>query len=182
MIEKNEALRLIRSEYDRLDRICRVDTSGITLKLSSRMTRRFGCFSVKRKYCFSAPEMTVTISEQTLSDDALFLDVIRHEYAHAAVFLRDPRRSHGHDAVWKAVCREVGCEPKATRKAPDYVPPKSRPEKFLVKCVYCGSVSGYKSESKVVKIAEGKLYGRLTCRKCGGTVFTVEDMSPGGRS
>lgn len=177
----------MRTEYDRLDRICGVDSSGIKLAVSGRMTSKFGCFTIKRRTAFSRPELSITIAARTLADDAVFLDVIRHEYAHAVVYLRDPRHRHAHDAVWKAVCREVGCTPRATRKETVATSAASgggrksggaapRPYKYMITCRSCGAVSKYKTESKVVKVAEGKLPGTIYCRKCGSSHFLVKTL------
>ena len=76
----------IRKEYDRLDSLCGVDTS--------------------RKYyptCIMITDFILTLEEE-------FWDIIRHEYAHALVTLRDGIQ-HGHDNVWKQACLEVGCPP-----------------------------------------------------------------------
>lgn len=42
-----------------------------------------------------------------LNDEAEVRDTILHEIAHALV-----GRGHGHDAVWKAKCREIGAKPE----------------------------------------------------------------------
>jgi len=119
MITKEDAITLIKTEYLRLDRITHVNTESINIKISSRLTRKFGYFEVKYKNVFSRPTLSITISDKILSHKEVFLDVIRHEYSHAVVYLRYPKQKHGHDIVWKNVCREVGCTPKATRKALD---------------------------------------------------------------
>lgn len=115
MIDKSQAIQLMKTEYARLDGITGADTRAIALRVSGRMTSRFGCFSVKKRGMFAAPELSIAISARCLLDDAVFYDVIRHEYAHAVLYLRDPRRNHGHDAAWKALCRQIGCTPKASR-------------------------------------------------------------------
>lgn len=115
MIDKSQAIQLMKTEYARLDGITGADTRAIALRVSGRMTSRFGCFSVKKRGMFARPELSIAISARCLLDDAVFFDVIRHEYAHAVLYLRDPRRNHGHDAAWKALCRQIGCTPKASR-------------------------------------------------------------------
>ena len=120
--------------------------------------------------------MQIRISDRILNDPELFLDVIRHEYAHAIVHIRHPHRKHVHDDVWKAACIEVGCIPKATRKVsgPDE-PVKDRAYKYLVRCNSCNAESKYKNESKVVKILLGKKRGCVVCRQCGSKSFTVSE-------
>ena len=115
MIDRKQALALMKTEYARLDALIGVDTSSIALRITSRMTSRFGCFAIKKRSAFAKPELSISIAARCLQDDAVFLDVIRHEYAHAVLYLRDPRHNHGHDASWKALCRQIGCIPKASR-------------------------------------------------------------------
>ena len=81
------------------------------------MVRRLGTFTLRREGA-SWGGMEIAVSARILGDAGLFTDVIRHEYAHMLVYLRDGNVRHGHDRVWKAACLEVGCEPRATRKLP----------------------------------------------------------------
>ena len=111
---KDEAIKFIRTEYDRLDKICNVDTSKIDISISGRMTRKLGMFIIEKK--LFREELSIRISSRIIDDENLFMDVIRHEYAHAIVHIRDPRHRHLHDKVWKNACREVGCIPRATRR------------------------------------------------------------------
>lgn len=128
MIDKSRAISLIKTEYSRLDGITGSDTASIGFRISGRMTSRFGCFTVKKRNAFAKPELTVSISSRCLLDDAVFYDVIRHEYAHAVLFLRDPRHNHGHDASWKALCRQIGCTPKASRPESQLTASALKPE------------------------------------------------------
>ena len=52
-------------------------------------------------------------------DEKHVLDTILHEIAHALV-----GSHHKHDAVWKAKCKEIGCDPKATSDVAVEVEPK----------------------------------------------------------
>lgn len=170
-----DTLEYIKTEYARLDRLCGADTSGIKISISRRMTRQLGCFTAKRTGL--REELSIKISERVLTDEALFLDVIRHEYAHALVHIRYPRRKHNHDAVWKAACMEVGCEPKATKKSEQIsAPANTRTYKYAVTCRCCGSESKYKNEGSVIKILSGKKRGRVICRKCGSSKFSLDKL------
>ncbi|MCD7768647.1 MAG: hypothetical protein LUH36_00795, partial [Oscillospiraceae bacterium] len=85
---KIHTLENIRREYDRLDKLCGVDTSQIELRISSRMVKRFGSF--RYPINGTVAPLRITISQAILGNDAQFYDTIRHEYAHAAVYLLHP--------------------------------------------------------------------------------------------
>ncbi len=161
----------IRKEYDRLDRLTGVDTSKVALRISKRMTRKLGEFKTTGSLLRIKRE--IAISSRCLDDEALFYEVIRHEYAHAVVNLRHPLERHVHDGTWKAVCRQVGCRPRATIKLDESRMTKARPYKYEVVCRGCGASSRYKTRSKVVTAAMGRSLTMLTCRRCGGHRFEV---------
>jgi len=158
----------VRAEYDRLDALCGADTRHIRLEISKRAQRRLGCYR-------EGKPPVISISAFVLADDALFWDTVRHEYAHALVAIRFPERRHGHDAVWKSACREVGCAPKATVK-PDSAALQRREQqaRYRVRCLGCGLETLFYRRGKVVdRIAAGK-GSRLRFTKCGGNRFALE--------
>ncbi len=168
----------IRREYDRLDRICSVDTSKIILKLNNAQ-KRLGSFTYKPG--FPRGVLTITISGKVLNDEELFIDTIRHEYAHAVVFIRHPFSRHAHDKVWKAVCREVGCTPRATVKDDKLMKKTEESAKYKVTCRRCGAETYYQRAGKIVQILQKESSGRgifkktsaIACRRCGGREFSL---------
>jgi len=173
MITKEEAIDLIKAEYKRLDQITRLNTESIEIKISSRLKSTYGYFSVKKNK--SVISMSITISDKIFFNEKFFYDVIRHEYAHAAVYLLFPNENHGHDRIWKSVCLLVGCPPKATFEDPngEEKKPASNPAKYIVRCEKCGLESRYMKEGKFLQILLGKRPGSLSCRKCGGQRFKI---------
>ncbi len=165
-------LEEIRTEYDRLDRLIGIDTHGIELRISSRAVRQLGSFrspSVREK-----GPLRITLSRLVLEDDAQFWDTVRHEYAHAAVYLLYPGEKHGHDAVWRSMCRRVGCSPQRLApeegKAADL---RREQVRYIIRCQCCGSESRYMRRGKSVELM---LRGRgrsLRCRRCGGDRFVL---------
>lgn len=56
------------------------------------------------------------------------IDTILHEIAHALV-----GPTHGHNHVWKAKCREIGCKPQRCADQP-----MNAPAKWKLVCTTCG--------------------------------------------
>ncbi len=164
-------LEEVRREYDRLDRLVGVDTSRIELKISRRAVRQLGSF---RSPARGVGPLRITLSALILEDDEQFWDTVRHEYAHAAVYLLHPGEKHGHDRVWRDMCRLVGCNPK--RLAPEQgraAQLRRQQAKYLIRCETCGAESRYVRRGRAVELM---LRGRgksLRCRRCGGNRFTL---------
>ena len=168
----------VRREYDRLDRLVGVDTSGIELTISRRAVRQLGSFRAPTK---GRGPLRITLSALILDDDAQFWDTVRHEYAHAAVWLLHPGERHGHDRTWRDMCRLVGCSPG--RLAPEKgraAELRQAQAKFIIRCRNCGAESRYIRRGKAVELM---LRGRgrsLRCRKCGQSSFVLlvrEDLT-----
>lgn len=159
----------IKAEYSRLDRICGIDSSGIDVKLSGRLKRKLGYFR-----CGTGLRPEIVISKSVLNDEPLFYETIRHEYAHAVVYFRHPFEKHAHDAVWKAVCREVGCSPKATVKTASTSSDSRQNEaKYIIRCDCCGAETRYLKAGKYVNMMLSGKSRRLVCRKCGRNRLTL---------
>ena len=161
----------VRREYDRLDRLVGVDTSKIELKISRRAVRQLGSF---RSPARGTGKLRITLSALILDDDEQFWDTVRHEYAHAAVYLLHPGEKHGHDRVWRDMCRLVGCSPK--RLAPEKgraAELRQAQAKYIIRCRTCGAESRYVRRGRTVELM---LRGRgrmLRCRKCGQSGFVL---------
>jgi SprT-like family. len=164
-------LEEVRREYDRLDRLIGIDTSGIELKLSTRAVRQLGSF---RSPSRGKGPLRITLSALILDDDAQFWDTVRHEYAHAAVYLLCPGEKHGHDGVWREMCRRVGCNPK--RLAPEQgraAELRKQQARYIIRCESCGAENRYVRRGRAVELM---LRGRgrmLRCGKCGGNRFVL---------
>ena len=157
----------VRKEFRRLDRLCGIDSSGVEIVFSGRAERRLGSFRYPRDGGDGA--LRITINSRLLTDETAFWDTVRHEYAHAAAYLRYPGRHHGHDRVWKDICREIGCPPERLAAMDE----EARAElearaKYKLRCRDCGRESLYMREGKAVKLMKAGQGGRLRCAACGG--------------
>ena len=171
-----DGLEAVRAEYDRLDRMLGIDTSGILLSCSARMVRQYGvcCF------CGDRPAK-IRLAAFLLDEPEQLHKTALHEYAHAAAALLTGRR-HGHDAVWKAICLRIGCAPErlsepcaaARRRAEEYEKGRAGTPVWLVVCRGCGAVSRYRRRGKVVQLLQQHpTTSACVCRQCGGRSFAL---------
>lgn len=165
-------LREVRAEYNRLDALIGVDTKNIELKISSRAVRQLGIFRYPKNG--SNVPLSITFSKLILNDDEQFWDTVRHEYAHAAVYLLYPGETHGHDSVWKDMCARVGCSGSrlASDKGRAALERKNR-AKYMVRCDRCGMESLYVRRSKAVELLMAGKGRSLRCTGCGSRSFTL---------
>ena len=159
-------LEEIRAEYDRLDRLCGVDTSAVEIGISHRGVRRLGSFRYPAKG--RAGALRITINASLWDEEEAFWDTVRHEYAHALVYLRYPGERHGHDEIWKA-----GVEPTlhdSHRLAGQTAESREALEcraKYKVQCPQCGQLSYYLRRGKVVDLLLRGAGGQVRCAQCG---------------
>lgn len=88
---------IIREEMKRLDKISGLDTSTVSVRISSKMTRTWGkCCWQKRGKKYYIKELV--FAERLMEHGTLdhIINVIRHEYAHLYVMLKH-NKNHGHD-------------------------------------------------------------------------------------
>ena len=161
------SLTEVRAEYDRLDRLLRIDTSHVELKISSRAVRQLGSFRASRP-------PRITLSSLVMGDDTLFMDTIRHEYAHAAAYFMYPGEKHGHDKVWKDICRRIGCRPQSrTALSDEAAKLREQKIKYIIRCKVCGRESGYVRRGKAVDMLLQGQGRRLRCTSCGKSSFEL---------
>ena len=167
-VRKMHTLEEVRREYDRLDALTGADTRGVALSVSKRAVRRLGCFC-------PGPPPRIVLSAVIFGDEALFWDTVRHEYAHAALWLLRPGERHGHDALWREMCRAVGCAPRATVPASEQqIALRDEKTRYRLTCRACGSETRYLRAGKIVKLFLAGKGSRVRCTRCGGHAFAFE--------
>lgn len=96
------------------------------------------------------------------------LDTIRHEIAHALD--RERRGTSGHDAVWRAVAREVGARPDrlADERASEEFA-AATPAPWRIVCDRCGDIGARYRRGKANAVyTHTGCGGRVTFRRSGG--------------
>ena len=99
----------VREEYDRLDALLGIDTKNVELKISKGF-RTAGLFQVKRDKKTKELKLIIRINKVVFDcRENSFLEIIRHEYAHAVNYIINKDNSDAHGPKWKALCKKVGC-------------------------------------------------------------------------
>lgn len=86
---------------------------GIAIRLSNRMSRRFGhvYYGVERGGDRLIEEIALNVDLMIEGNERHLLDTLLHEMAHAEAWLLHGHREHGE--AWRTVALRVGCEPRA---------------------------------------------------------------------
>ena len=161
----------VRAEYNRLDRLLGIDTGAVELCVSRHSVQRLGSFRSPARP--GAAPLRISLSPLVLEEDELFLDTIRHEYAHAAAYIMYPGKKHGHDALWKSICRVVGCSDKSQSRSEAAARLRQERAKYTVRCRGCGLETSYVRRGKTVELLMKGRGRRLRCSRCGGSDFEL---------
>jgi hypothetical protein len=114
----DEQRSFLRELYDRFN-IERFDgrlPREIPIRLSSRMTRRFGHVHYGRaRAARSVEEIALNADLMMRGNERHLIDTLLHEMAHIEAWLVHAHREHG--PTWRAIARRVGCEARACSRA-----------------------------------------------------------------
>lgn len=105
----------LRRTYDRLNRTRfggRL-ASGIPIRLSNRMSRRFGhvYYATARNGARMIEEVALNVDLMMEGNEAHLLDTLLHEMAHIEAWVAHGHKDHGEP--WRRIAERVGCEAKA---------------------------------------------------------------------
>ncbi len=121
--------------------------------------RQLGSASIRRRVDRGTGRVqqikTITLSRYlvALNGEDAVRDTILHEIAHALAGL-----DHGHDDVWKAVCRRIGAEPQ--RLAGEDI--QLAPARYQITCTHCQRSLGTRQR----RMNPDRL-SQCYCRHCG---------------
>jgi hypothetical protein len=87
--------------------------SAMPIRLSDRMSRRFGHVSYARTAAGDrkVAELALNIDLLLPGNEKALVDTLLHEMAHVEAWLVHGHREHGR--IWRTIARRVGCEAKA---------------------------------------------------------------------
>lgn len=146
---------------------------NIPVKINKRLTRTLGRVTYYKLANGYTTNTSMEFSYQLLSTatEECIQEVISHECAHYLV-IEETHESHGHDAVFKAMCARINCSNNSTYYHElKYTAPENEIYKYFVKCERCGKiVSKYHRAGKVVQHPE-----MYHC-KCGGSLRIIKNF------
>lgn len=172
----------IRAEYNRLDKLCGVDTSHVKIEISKRRVTLYGSCSFATVPCKrkTIQPIKITIADFILEEEETFWAVIRHEYAHAVTIIRT-NKSHGHDEVWQSVCQEIGCPTDVyTASCQSGIAREKVRKNYELRCLDCGETRQFVRRTATIKcIIEGTGMVAHCCPHGTGTHFAVRNLKTG---
>lgn len=136
---------------------------NIPIKLNGRLTRTLGRVHQQHdgdEYWYST---LVEFSKQLLetATDESIDAVIKHEAAHYIATYRT-HENHGHDALFKAICAEIGTTNDKTKTKVERTIEASAVYKYQVYCPTCETmIGGYSRMGKTLKNLD-----QCYCKKC----------------
>ncbi len=174
----------ILEEYRRLDSLCGVDTSYIDFCTYQANENTVAYCKYVTHTAIPARIFFNRVFVSTMPDVDC-LDVIRHEYAHAAAALiygEEALEGTGHGQCWQHICGIVGCRPSPYTynlnvAEPLLQGPGTRSEDIcLVECCRCGASMEQAKDSRIIQVLRAGLTSwNFTCPACGGFRFRLVD-------
>lgn len=139
------------------------DTFNVPVFINGRLTRTLGRAFEENVNGIWKP-IKIEFSRRFLetSTDECVKSVIEHEWSHYYTTKRTGE-SHGHDGVFKATCRMIGCQNDGTSTKVERTVSEEQMHKYVVYCDKCKEPLGYFSRM----CATLKNIDNCTCGKCG---------------
>lgn len=165
----------IRAEFSRLDKLLSIDTSNVEIVFSKRTVKRHGSCQCKRLSNGTYAPVKIMIAEFLRNgDDRHFWDTVRHEYAHAAAAILTGKNC-GHNNVWKAVCKKIGCSGRVYAESTAASRKRAQDAaKYAITCLGCGEVSLYMRKTELIKRLEAGQTPGVMCTVCKGRKFSLK--------
>ena len=151
---------------DELNNLCKADglpAIQVPVRINGRLTRTLGRVRFMRATCEPVGIEFARILLETGTDNDI-MNVIKHEYVHY-FFLVSKGEDHGHDAVFKKKCAEIGCEHDKTMNRLEGGEDYDKKFKYEIFCPDCNETIGtYSRMCKTIRNIEYCHCGRCGCR------------------
>ena len=141
------------------------------VKINGRLTKTLGRVIAEPAAFDSYKPEVIEFSRQfleTSTDDSIH-EVVKHELAHWAV-LTETGEIHHHDAIFKDMCRRIGCQADRQQAKVERTVSDDKLFKYIVKCKDCDNEMHYNRAGKVVKQPWA-----YSCGKCGGQLEVIQN-------
>ena len=145
------------------------DDYNITVSVSNRIKKTLGWCEIKANgYKYYPTEIRFSNYMLENSELSAIKDVIYHEAAHALVAI-ETNENHGHDAVFRAMCKRIGTTNDGTVTKAFKVEEPDKFYKYTTYCTKCGAMTGgFSRTCNTIK------YSHLYKSKCCGAAITVK--------
>ena len=154
----------VRVELNKLSQKDGIGDIIVPVEINGRLTRAMGRVKFEKDSYDVCTPMKIEFSRKLLENasEEDIMQVIKHEYAHYYILV-ETATDHGHDAVFKRKCAEIGCTHDA---ATNHIDGFSKAEsKYEVWCDDCQKIIG--KYSRRCKTIDNIKY--CTCGRCHGS-------------
>lgn len=171
----------IKKEYKKLDKYLGIDTSHIKILFTNDQKSENAAFCEVDKITSEVLSITFNLFLFGNLKKADQIDVMRHEYAHAAAYIKYGYKGN-HGEKWQRMCRKIGCRPLEriySINVPEVLyssANKVSEDISQVRCAKCGNITMQEEYSHIVKaLRNGYLGLNYRCENCGSVVFILEE-------
>ena len=156
----------VKNELNKLREADQLPPITCPVTVNGRLTRSLGRVKFICNFPTAIEFSRILLEEGTDND---IINVIKHEYVHYFLLITT-KEKHGHDAMFKAKCAEIGCTHDKTRnelESEDMAP--AAQFKYEVYCPDCNKTIGtYSRMCKTLRIID-----HCKCGRCGGNQLKV---------
>ena len=160
----------IRSELNKLCMADGLNEITVPIEINGRLTRAMGRVKYEL-FCHTYTPVKIEFSRNLIENasDEDILQVIKHEYVHYFLLIKDCEFHHGHDAEFRRKCAEIGCtHDKASHYVEGFREEKAQ-SKYEIWCDDCEEIiATYARRGKTINNIK-----YCTCGRCHGNNLRV---------
>ena len=158
----------VKNELNKLREADQLPPITCPVTVNGRLTRSLGRVKFMCNFPTAIEFSRILLEEGTDND---IINVIKHEYVHYFLLITTKER-HGHDAMFKAKCAEIGCTHDKARNnfEAETIGKELDITKYEVWCEDCDEIIGrYHRMCKTLKTIK-----YCSCGKCGSHALIVK--------